>query len=79
MDEKKFDFKDNYIKLGLKIQYYRKAKGYTQASFAEAIGISTSWVSQIESVATLKSVSLETLFRMAKVLEIEPYLLFKKD
>jgi transcriptional regulator with XRE-family HTH domain len=79
MSEKKFDYAENYKNLGLKIQYYRKMRGYTQETFAEAVDISASFVSQIESVATLKGVSLETLFRMAEVLEVEPYQLFKEN
>ena len=79
MSEKKFDYAENYKNLGLKIQYYRKMRGYTQETFAEAVDISASFVSQIESVATLKGVSLEILFRMAEVLEVEPYQLFKEN
>ncbi|MEE1014045.1 MAG: helix-turn-helix transcriptional regulator [Clostridia bacterium] len=79
MSKKKLNYKDRYKKLGLKIQYYRKIKGYTQETFAEAVDISASFVSQIESVATLKGISLETLFRMAEVLEVEPYQLLKED
>ena len=30
----KFDNRDNYIKLGLKISYYRKLKGLTQEQLA---------------------------------------------
>lgn len=77
--EKDFSYKDRYIKLGLKIQYYRKLKGYTQEAFAELIGLTASYVSQVESIATEKGVSLKTLFKMAEVLEIEPYQLLKED
>ncbi len=77
MIEKDSVYKDRYIKLGLKIQYYRKLKGYTQETFAEMIGLTGSYVSQIESVATEKGVSLKTLFKMAEVLEVEPYQLLK--
>lgn len=72
-------YKDKRIKLGLKIQYYRKLKGYTQETFAEMVGITASHLSQIESIASEKCVSLKTLFKMAEVLEIEPYQLLKED
>lgn len=73
------NYKDRYIKMGLKIQYYRKLKGYTQEVFAEKIDMSWSFVAQVESRAMVCGVSLETLFKMADVLEIEPYKLIKDD
>ena len=73
----KTNYKDNYIKLGLKIQYYRKLKGYTQEGLAEAVDISWSFLSQVEASGVVKGISLETLFRIAEVLEIEPYQLLK--
>lgn len=33
-------FKDNYIKTGLKISYYRKIKSLTQQQLAEKTGLS---------------------------------------
>lgn len=65
--------------MGLKIQYYRKLKGYTQEAFAELIGKSWSFVAQIESPTNVKGISLETLFKMCEVLEIEPYRIFKDE
>jgi len=73
------EYREKYIKIGLKIQYYRKLKGYTQEVFAELIGKSWSFVAQIESPANAKGVSLETLFKMCEVLEIEPYKIFKEE
>nr|WP_243764494.1 helix-turn-helix transcriptional regulator [Bittarella massiliensis (ex Durand et al. 2017)] len=56
--------------MGLKIAYYRKRAGYTQEAFAEKIGRSNNFVSQVEGVGTTKGVSLETLFKMADVLGV---------
>ncbi len=67
------EYKDRYIRMGLNIQYYRKLKGYTQETFAELIDKSWSFVAQIESPSTVRGISLETLFKIAEVLEIEPY------
>ncbi len=72
-------YSEKYIKLGLKIQYFRKLRGYTQETFAEMVGISWSFLSQIEAPALVTGVSLDTLFKMAEVLEIEPYQLLKED
>lgn len=75
MDEK---YKENYIRLGLKIAYYRKLRGMTQEQFAEALGKSWSHIALVESPNKVVGVSLETLFKMADVLEIEPYELLQK-
>lgn len=64
------DYPEKYIELGLKIAYYRKRAGYTQEAFAEKIGRSAVFLSQIEGTGTVAGVSLETLFRMADVLGI---------
>jgi transcriptional regulator with XRE-family HTH domain len=65
-------FRDKYRMLGLRIAMYRKMRGYTQEQFAEAIGKSWSFVSQIEANngAKIKGVSLDTLFTIAEVLDI---------
>ncbi len=69
----------NYIKMGLKIQYYRKLKGLTQESFAELVDKSWSFIAQVESPSAVRGISLETLFKMAEVLEVEPYKLLQND
>ena len=72
-------YKDKYIKMGLKIQYYRKLKGYTQETFAELIDKSWSFVAQIESPTNVCGISLETLIKIAEVLEVEPYQILKEN
>lgn len=75
MDKK---YEDNYIRLGLKIAYYRRLRKMTQEEFAEAIGLSWSFIALVESPSKAAGVSLETLFKMADVLNIEPYELLQK-
>lgn len=60
--------------LGLRIAYYRKMRGYTQEQFAELIGKSWSFISQVEANngVKLKGISLDTLFRISEVLDIPP-------
>ncbi len=65
-------YTDYYRKLGLNIAYYRKLAGFTQESFADKVGISVNYVAQIEAPGVIRGVSLETLFKMATVLNIEP-------
>ena len=73
------EFPDKYITLGLKIAYYRRKAGYTQEYFAELIGKSVSFVGQVEGTGTVRGVSLETLFKMAQVLNISPAKLLEED
>lgn len=73
------EYADKYITLGLKIAYFRKKAGYTQEVFAEKIGKSVNYISQIEGTGTVRGVSLETLFKMADVLEISPAKLLEED
>ena len=75
----KTEFAEKYITLGLKIAYYRKKAGYTQEVFAELIDRSVNFVGQVEGPGTAKGVSLETLFKMAQVLNIPPSKLLEDD
>ena len=75
----KTEFVEKYITLGLKIAYYRKKAGYTQETFAELIDKSVNFVGQVEGTGTVRGVSLETLFKMAKVLNISPAKLLEED
>ena len=73
------EYPERYITLGLKIAYYRKKRGFTQESFAEAIGKSLNFLAQVEGPSTIRGVSLETLFKMADVLNIPPSKLLEDD
>ena len=70
-------YQDQYIRFGLKIQYYRKLRGMTQEDFAERIGKSWSFVAKIESPTRAFGVSMGTLFKMADVLEVPVSKLFE--
>ena len=74
-------FRENYRLLGLKIAYYRKKRGYTQEQFAELIGKSWSFISQIEANngAVGKGVSLDTLFTISDVLDVPVEKFFAED
>lgn len=68
---------EQYIRFGLKIQYYRKLRGMTQEDFADRIGKSWSFIAKIESPTRAFGVSMETLFKMAEVLEVPVSKLFE--
>ena len=73
------DFPEKYRILGLKIANYRKKAGYTQEVFAEKINKSVNFLAQVEGTGTTRGVSLETLFKMAAVLQIPASKLLEDD
>ena len=75
----KTDYPERYITLGLKIAYYRKKRGYTQENLAEIVGLSLNFLAQVEGTGTIRGISLETLFKMADVLQVAPSKLLEDD
>lgn len=75
----KTDYPERYRNMGLRIAYYRKKLEYTQETFAEEVGISQNYLAQIEGTGTTRGVSLETLFRMADALGVQPGRLLDDD
>ena len=72
------EYKRRYQTLGLNIAYYRKLQDLTQEQLAEKAGIERSRVSKTEIAWT--GTSLDTIFRIADALEVEPYkLLMERD
>lgn len=57
------------------LKFYRQQKGYTQEKLSELSGISTDYISEIERGK--KTPSFKRFFRIAEILDIEPYLLLK--
>ena len=67
------------IKLGLKVAYYRKARGDMSApQLAEKAGISVNLIWKLEGSGNAQSISLKTLYAIADALEIEPYKLMEE-
>ena len=71
------EYREQFIRFGLKVQYYRKLRGMTQEAFADEIGKSWSFVAKIESPTRAFGVSKETLFKIADVLQIPASKLFE--
>ncbi len=69
----KYEFEQEYKKIGLKIAYYRKLEGLTQEQLAERLGVATSYIGQIEAAGMYKPISLTTLLRISKALDTPPY------
>ena len=71
----KKEYKENYIKLGLNIAYYRRLNGLTQEQLADKINVDYSHISKME-LATV-GISLDKLFDIARALDIPPYKLLQ--
>ncbi|MDE5589169.1 MAG: helix-turn-helix domain-containing protein [Acetatifactor sp.] len=74
--DKKTKYAEKHIQIGLNIAYYRKLRRMTQLQLAEAINISRTHMSNIEAPNVPTSVSLDTLFEIADVLDIDITSLF---
>lgn len=75
MENKEYsnDNSKKYIELGYNIAYYRKHAKLTQEQLAEKLDISRQHIGAIEAPNIVRPISLELLFNIASVLEIEPY------
>lgn len=70
-------FEDRLKLMGAHIRYYRQLKNYSQQSFAESVGLSRQYLSKIEHGEA--SCSLNTLYRIAEVLEVDIIKLLQAD
>ncbi|MDD4796880.1 MAG: helix-turn-helix transcriptional regulator [Eubacteriales bacterium] len=61
-----------YIRIGLKIAYYRKLHGMTQEQLAERVGLSPGYLSQVETPTFVQPISLKTLFAVADLFHVPP-------
>lgn len=74
------EYKNDYIKIGLKVAYYRKLRSLTQEQLAEIMHCDVSFLGQIEAPNIYKAISMDTLFRLATALNIPAYkLLYFED
>ena len=69
----KEEHKSKYRNLGLKISYYRKLKGLTQEQFAERLDKNLAFIGAVEAPNIDRTISLDTLFDIAEVLEVPAY------
>ncbi len=72
-------YESEYTQLGLKIAYYRKLRGLTQEQLAERIDRSAAFIGHVEAPNVKKAVSLDTLFDIARVLNVPVYKFFIFD
>lgn len=62
---------ERYKNIGIKISKYRNRKNLTQEELANKVGISYSYLTQIEAPNVVKKMSLEVLFDISDVLNID--------
>lgn len=65
------EYKGILLDIGLKIGYYRRKTGMTQAELAEHTGLTLSYISQLESPNLPYCPSLKALFTIAKALGVK--------
>jgi len=75
----KQEYYEQCRRIGLKISYYRKLKGMTQEMLAERINKNVAFIGAVEAPNVNRTVSLDTLFDIASVLEVPAYKLLKDD
>lgn len=66
---------EKLIKFGKNIAKYRKAKHFSQNTFAEMLDISREHLAKVETAK--RGTSIELLFKIAEALEIEEKQLFE--
>lgn len=66
------EFELYYKQLGLNVSYYRKLRSLTQMELAEFTDLSRTHISNIEAPNMKTSISLDTIFKIADVLQIPP-------
>ena len=73
----KDEFAENYRLIGLRIAYFRRVKKLTQEELAEKVGVDTAFIGRIEAPNMVTTMSLDTIFRIAKALDVPPYQFLK--
>lgn len=66
---------EKYRQIGLKIAYYRRLRGLTQEQLAEQADLAPAFIGHLEAPNMVKAPSLDTLFDIADILEIQPKML----
>ncbi|MCI8274693.1 MAG: helix-turn-helix transcriptional regulator [Lachnospiraceae bacterium] len=67
-----------YKTLSLNLRYFRNRLQMTQEQVASRAGISTKYLSLIESASFHNPPTLEVVFDLADALGVEPYRIFKE-
>ncbi len=75
----KTEHRDGYMKLGLRIAYFRKMRGLTQEQFAEKLGKSLGYIGAVEATNVDRAISMDLLFDIADLLSVPPHKFLQFD
>lgn len=67
-NEKDFDYL--VLQIGIKIGYYRRKMGITQEELAEKVGMTVSYIGQLEAPNLVYKPSLKTLYKLSLVFDV---------
>ncbi|MCI8360030.1 MAG: helix-turn-helix transcriptional regulator [Clostridiales bacterium] len=62
-----------YRTIGTNIGRFRREREMTQEQLAEAVNLSSDYISHLEALGTLKAPSLDTLIAIAQALDVPLY------
>lgn len=65
------EYRNILLDIGIKIGYYRRRAGLTQAELAEHTGLTLSYISQLESPNLPYCPSVKAIFTIAKALGVK--------
>lgn len=68
-----------YEQIAKNIKKYRMKAGITQAVLAEKVGVSHEFIRRIESKKGIKTFSVDTIWKISIILNIDPGKLFEID
>lgn len=68
-------YREHYRIMGLNIAYYRNLRDMSQEQLGDKLNSNQSYVSRIERASV--GISMDKLFRISEILNVEPYLLLK--
>ena len=63
-------YRDEFVAVGLKIGYLRRQRGMTQEQLAEKAGLGHDYLRQIESSKDRHHVSLISLYKISRALDV---------
>lgn len=75
----KIEHADRHMKIGLRIAYFRKMKGFTQEQLAEKLGKSAGYIGAVEAINVERAISMDLLFDISDVLGIPAYKFLQFD
>ena len=77
LNEKEYEMR--VLEIGLKVGYYRRKAGMTQAEAAEAVGVTTAHYAEIEAPNMVRCPSIKLLLNLEKTFGVPAYKFLQTD